>query len=64
LASGDLADFPIEGTVEVIGTELQAVLSTLAEQDLQTCRSAGNNAYEQMGPASTVMVASRPRIGF
>jgi hypothetical protein len=55
-------------TIEVIEAESQAVLNTLTEHDFQDAftngGSAGNGAYERMGTAWRVMVASRPKIIF
>jgi hypothetical protein len=53
---------------EVIKAELQAVMNTLAEYDIQDAfkngRSAWNGAYMQKGTILRVMVASRPKVSF
>jgi hypothetical protein len=55
-------------TIEVFEAELQEVLDTLTEHDFQDAfkngRSAGNGAYERKRTASSVMVASRPKVSF
>jgi hypothetical protein len=51
-------------TIQVIKSELQAVLSILTEHDVEDAfkngRSASDGAYMQKGTAARVMVASRP----
>jgi hypothetical protein len=68
--------FPIEhklrncrfDTIEVIGTESQAVLNTFTKHDFQDAlkngRSSGNGAYARKGTISKVMVASKPKVSF
>jgi hypothetical protein len=55
-------------TTEVTEAELQVVLNTLTEQDLQDAfkngRSTGNGAYVPKGNTWRVMEASRPKVRF
>jgi hypothetical protein len=55
-------------TIEVIKTELQALLNTLTEHNIQDAfkngRSTENGTYAQKGTASRVIVASRLKVSF
>jgi hypothetical protein len=51
-------------TIEVIGTESQAVPNTTSRINFKNGRSAGNGSYAQRGTTWRVMVASRPKVSF
>jgi hypothetical protein len=55
-------------TVELIEAELQAMLNTLTEHDLQDAfkngLSAGSSAYMWKGAPLRVLVAIRPKVSF